>query len=727
MNNSLPTDTLISCENEPIQAPGSIQPHGALICFASDGRVLARSSTAEIWLGTLPGIGEALTPRYLNASARIAIDAALQDPSHAGDSVEWERSDGMRFDLVMHWSDDNLMVEWEHIADQTVMLAHYAALARSTIRRLQERKYTSVNEVLQAAADTVRVMTECDRVMAYRFLADDSGEVIGESRREDLVSYLYQRFPSGDIPAQARRLYVLSPIRQISSVNAVAVPIEPLLNLETNRPYDLSHSVLRSVSPVHIEYLKNMGVAASMSISIVINERLWGMIACHHMSDHRVPHAIRLSCILFMEVVTILLQQLELEQRVTAEQSVRVLGAEVAFAMRQADDPVAGLVAAASGISAMIGSDAVAIVVDGQTVMLDAPWLVDKAALLGIAEHMREAGSDLIVIESLADTQPHLIRPMTPTGVAAGLLAIQMNGDARITIIWLRNELVQTINWAGAPDKVVAMGPNGARLTPRASFESWKQVVTGRCRAWTETDVFAARELKSILQDVALQRLRDADRSRMILLATLAHDLRDPLQSVDLAVQLMRSGLASVQDAAQRVEGSTRRMQSLITYILDVSRIRAGMGLILERRKTPLTESLNATVNQLRQTYPGITIEYACPELGDAELDEDRFAQALGNLVNNARQHGDMSEPIRITGALNGVLRTIAIRNRLLRKQTVSFARLVDPFKSGALASPNNKGGMGLGLYIANAIVRGHGATLDAVFTDNEACFTVTI
>jgi light-regulated signal transduction histidine kinase (bacteriophytochrome) len=570
-------------------------------------------------------------------------------------------------------------------------------------------------------------MTGCDRVMAYRFLADDSGEVVGEARREDLVSYLYQRFPAGDIPAQARRLYVLSPIRQISSVNAVAVPIEPLLNERTNRPHDLSHSILRSVSPVHIEYLKNMGVAASMSISIVINERLWGLIACHHMSEHRVPHAVRLSCILFMEVVTILLQQLELEQRITAEQKIRVLGQEVAVALRQADDPVAGLMTAASGIAAMVGSDAVAIVVDGQTVMLNAPWLVDRAALLDIAEHMRESNSDLIVMESLAETLPHLIRPMIPTGVAAGLLAIQMNGDARVTIIWLRNELVQTINWAGAPDKVVGMGPNGARLTPRASFESWKQIVTGHCRAWTETDIFAGRELKSILQDVALQRLRDADRARMILLATLAHDLRDPLQSVDLAIQLMRSGLASVQDAAQRVEGSTRRMQSLITYILDVSRIRAGMGLILERRKVPLNKILNATVNQLSQTYPGITIETDCQDLGDADLDEDRFAQAIGNLVNNARQHGDMSKPIRITATSDGTIRSIAIRNRLLRKQTVSFARLVDPFKSGALASPNNKGGMGLGLYIANAIIRGHGATLDAVFTDNEACFTVTL
>ncbi len=727
MNKSSLTDALLACESEPIQAPGHVQPHGALICFAADGRVLAHTSTAATWLGPLPPIGGALTPRHLNASARDAIDAALKDPNHAGDSIEWENDDGVRFDLVMHWSDSSLIVEWEHIADQTASLAHYAVLARRTIRRLQERNYGSVNELLQAAAETVSTMTECDRVMAYRFLDDDSGEVVAEARRADLVPYLHQRYPAGDIPPQARRLYVLSPVRQICSVAAVPVPIEPVLNSQTGRPHDLSHAVLRSVSPVHIEYLKNMGVAASMSISIVINERLWGLIACHHMSEHRVPHAVRLSCILFVEVVTILLQQIELEQRIAAEQNIRFLSAKVALALSQADDPVAGLVEAAAGITAMIDSDAIGIVVDSQTLMLNAPLLTDRAALLGVAEHMTKAGIDLVVTASLGADLPALLRPITPAGPAAGLLAIQMNGDARVTIVWLRSELVQTINWAGAPDKVVARGPGGARLTPRGSFESWKQIVTGSSRAWNPIDSFAARELRSILQDVALQRLREADRARMILLATLAHDLRDPLQSVDLAIQLMRSGLASTHDAAQRVEGSTRRMQSLITYILDVSRIRAGMGLILARRRVPLNELLNATVEQLRQTYPGVTIENRCGDLGDAELDEDRFSQAITNIISNARQHGDMSEPIRIGAVRDGPVRTIEIRNRLLSKQTVSFSRLVDPFKSGSLANPNNKGGMGLGLYIANAIIKGHGATLGATFTESEACFTVTL
>jgi chemotaxis family two-component system sensor kinase Cph1 len=389
---------------------------------------------------------------------------------------------------------------------------------------------------------------------------------------------------------------------------------------------------------------------------------------------------------------------------------------------------VTGLVMmAARGVAAMIDSDAVEVVVDSQTVMLNASSEANRAVLLAIADYMGEARRDLLVTDPLSGDLPMLPRPRTPSGLAAGLLAIQMNGDARVTIVWLRDELVQTINWAGPPDKVIAQGPHGPRLTPRGSFDSWKQIVTGSSRAWHEIDSFAARELKSILQDVALRRLRDADRAQMILLATLAHDLRDPLQSVDLAIELLRNKIAGPHDVAERVEGSTRRMQSLITYILDISRICAGMGLILAPRTIRLNDVLNATVGQLRLSYPGITIDLACAELGEAELDEDRFAQAITNLISNARQHGDMSEPIRVTGAREGPVRTIAIRNRLSGPQTVSFSRLVDPFKSGSLANPNNKGGMGLGLYIANAIIKGHGATLGASFTEHEACFTLTL
>jgi two-component system, chemotaxis family, sensor kinase Cph1 len=727
MNETCTTPAIEACESEPIQAPGHIQSHGAWICLDPDGRIVARSATASDWLGPLPALNETLDTNHLTAAGRDAISAALLDLNHLSDSIEWQSGAGLWFDLVMHWSDGNLIVEWEHIADRHASLTHYAVLARRAIRQLQEREYASVDSLLQAATETIRTMTGCDRVMAYRFLGDHSGEVVAEAKGAELVPYLHQRYPAGDIPPQARRLYVLNPIRQISSVHAVPVPIEPPIDSKTGRPHDLSFSVLRSVSPIHIEYLKNMGVAASMSISIVIDGALWGMFACHHLSAHRVPHAVRLSCVLFTEVVTVLLQKIELRAKIATEQRIRTLSQQAAHALNQADDLVAGLVDAAHAIAAMIASDAVAVVVDNQALTLNATGIADRPALMAVADYMSSRGLDLVVTDALAVDLPDLPRPRTASGAAAGLLAVQMNGDARVTILWLRDELVHTINWAGPPDKVVANGPNGPRLTPRGSFDAWKQTVSGTSRAWSEADSFAARELKSVLQDVALQRLRDADHARMILLATLAHDLRDPLQSVDLSIELMRSGIASKEDMVRRLEGSTRRMQSLITYILDVSRIRAGMGLVLARRPVAIKKMLETTVEQLRLVYPGVVIVLACGEPGSANLDEDRFAQALANLVGNASKHGDMSMPIHIGARSNGDETTIDIRNRTLGRQTISFSRLVDPFKSGSLSNPNNKGGLGLGLYIANAIIKGHGATLDATFTDNEACFTIVI
>ncbi|MGI4813736.1 MAG: GAF domain-containing protein [Janthinobacterium lividum] len=717
--------TLDSCEHEPIHALGTIQSHGALLCFDGAGRLIAISRTAAQWLGPLPPLGECLADGHLDPLSRQAIAAALRAVSPSIESRECTNARGQRFDLVLHWSSGMLMAEWEHVGADAPAAAHYAILAQQAIHQLQQRDYETVAELLQATVNAVRSMTGFDRVMGYRFLEDDSGEVIAEAKRDDLGSYLRQRYPAADIPAQARRLYLVNPIRQIASVDAVPVPIEPPASSLNGMPYDLSHSILRSVSPIHVEYLKNMGVAASMSISLVSNNRLWGLIACHHLSDHRSSYAVRLSCGVITHVVSILIERVEFKRRTQAEQRIRALARNIAETLTQAKDASAGLSRASAEIAQLIDCDAVSIVVDDQVPY--PPDCPDRQGLLELAAHMASESHEQLLAQSMTAELAHLPRPLTASGEAAGLLAIQLMGEARITVVWLRDELVKTINWAGSPDKIVALGPNGPRATPRGSFELWQQTVRGSSRAWSSIDRFAARELKSVLQDVELDRLRSGDRQRMTLLAMLGHDLRDPLQAIQFAVDLMDRGLASSSDTSKRVEGSTRRMQSLINYILDVSRIRSGIGLHLTRSICSLDDVLSATVEQARLTHPGMTMLVDSDELGDAELDPDRFVQALSNLLGNARQHGDISAPVRIVGRRVDGLCSIEICNRTLNQQHVPLKRLVDPFKSASFNNANNRTGLGLGLYIANAIIVGHGARLSAEFDANEARFTVTL
>ncbi|WP_164707811.1 histidine kinase dimerization/phospho-acceptor domain-containing protein [Paraburkholderia phosphatilytica] len=733
-------DIVANCDQEPIHALGFIQPHGALLCFDRVGCLIAKSANAEIWLGALPELGETISDRHLSPLSRQTLRAALEHPEMADESVECRGIDGHRFDLVMHWSDGLLFAEFEQLALKTPAPTQFALFAQRAIQRLQNSEFDSIPALLQAAADSIRAMTGFDRVMGYRFLPDASGEVIAEAKQDALPPYIGQRYPASDIPAQARRLYVLNPIRQIASVDAVPVPIVPPLNSQTHGPYDLSHSVLRSVSPIHIEYLKNMGVGASMSVSIVIDGKLWGLFACHHMTPLRASHAVRLSCTVLTQVVSILIARIESKQRALAEQRVHDLRARIASELAHADDPLAGIVSRRPEIAELMPNEAVSAIVDREVVTLGGASAPDREALIALADHMAAARLDVLSSASVSTDLPQLGALHTPTGTAAGFLAIQITGDARITIVWLREELVETINWAGPPDKVIAKGVNGPRLTPRGSFEIWKQTVRGRCREWTDIDQFAARELKSILQDVALNRMREVERARTTLLATLGHDLRNPLQAINMAVQLMGRGLANTNDTARRVEGSTRRMQSLINYILDVSRIRSGVGLGMTRQDVPLRELLDAVVEQARLTHPGMRIvtDFA-PDLGVASVDPDRFNQALTNLIANARQHGDMSYPVELIACVqpgnagdghDGAApraQQVEVRNRLLKRPTVSFERLTDPFKSGSLDNPNNQGGLGLGLYIANAIIKGHDAKLDGRFTDTEARLVITL
>jgi two-component system, chemotaxis family, sensor kinase Cph1 len=500
------------------------------------------------------------------------------------------------------------------------------------------------------------------------------------------------------------------------------------VNPETQAPFDLSHSVLRSVSSVHIEYLKNMGVGASMSVSIIVDGKLWGLFACHHMQALRASHAVRLSCTVLTQVVSILISQTEARLRLSHDHRALELGQNVASDLTHADDFAAGLAGAASAIVDLVDCDAAFAVVAQEILPLRGAGAIPRTQLMALAAHMADARADVLVSSSWSRDLAGLEPPPTESGAAAGVLAVQVGGDVPVAVIWIRDELVETINWAGPPDKVVAQGPNGPRLTPRGSFEVWKQTVTGSSREWSEADQRAARELRAVLQDIALQRMREAERARTTLLATLGHDLRNPLQAINMAMLLMGRGLATSTDTARRVEGSTRRMQSLINYILDVSRIRSGLGLGLSRQLVSLRDVIESTVEQNRLAHPGVTISTRMPDdIGDAFVDPDRFSQALTNLISNARQHGDIAYPIELTARADASSQTVEISNHLRDKPTVSFDRLLDPFKSGSLNNANNRGGLGLGLYIANAIIKGHDAQLDGRFEQSQARVSIRL
>jgi chemotaxis family two-component system sensor kinase Cph1 len=423
-------------------------------------------------------------------------------------------------------------------------------------------------------------------------------------------------------------------------------------------------------------------------------------------------------------VLSLMVERVVLSERALAEERIEMLRAQVARKLAEAEDIAAGLVAASDAMLALIPSERISVVV-GQRVT-SVPTQLNRAAALELADYMGRTHQSLLATDSLL-RDLHQLTTLEGVDGAAGLLAIQLVGETAITIIWWRPELVETVDWAGSPSKGTVVVDGLTNYTPRKSFEVWRQTTRGTSAAWGKTDRFAARELKVILEQVALQRIQAAEHERAALLAIMGHDLRDPLQAIDMAVAMMTKGLVSSGDSAKRIEYSSSRMQSLISYILDVSRLRTGLGLAMEMRKTDLAGLVEKVVTQARLAHPGVEMVLQIDGLGECQADSNRLIQALSNLLANARHHGDMQYPVEIKAYRSGDHKLIELRNRLVAGQEFVPGPMTSPFNAASSRKPKNVGGLGLGLYIANAIISGHGGRLESSCEGDVVCFTVIL
>ncbi|RYE92056.1 MAG: GAF domain-containing protein, partial [Oxalobacteraceae bacterium] len=323
---------------------GLIQPHGALIAFDAEGRLTHVSRNAATIFADLPRLGArpSRSSRWLQGALAGALDDALTDAGAGLDvqPISLETTiDGVLYDVVVHGYGGRVTVEFECCETDAAGVASFALLAHRSMSRMRGK--ADFTSILSEAVLTVRELTGFDRVMAYRFHLDNSGEIVAEAKIDALAPYVGRRFPASDIPVQARRLYVANTLRLIANVNDEQVPVDALE--PGTPPLDMTYSILRSVSPIHIEYLKNINVAASMSVSIVVNGKLWGLIACHHQQAHRVPYAVRMACDVLANVISSAIQVVEERIAVGRRTAATDLRAKLAELSLQGDDLSLGL------------------------------------------------------------------------------------------------------------------------------------------------------------------------------------------------------------------------------------------------------------------------------------------------------------------------------------------------------------------------------------------------
>ena len=560
---TIPVD-LTNCDREAIHIPGSIQPHGAMLVCDLNGLICHASANAKAMLGCgHDPVGRTLSDIIGSQAAHdLRNEATKTGGSHIAGVLLNRTLPGIDhlLDVSIHHHKDRMFVEFEPSADDGEAGPSAIDLTQSLIRRISLE--SDVTAIAATGAKLARTMLGYDRVMVYQFLHNGAGRVIAEARRHDLASFMGQHFPAGDIPFQARRLYLLNPIRVISDVGYAPVPVRPPVGGNAE-PIDMSFAALRSVSPIHCEYLQNMGVAASMSMSIVVNGELWGLIACHHDSPKTVSMPARIGAELFAQYFSLQIAVAERRAEVLASTAAREKLSQI-VAGHQHGQPIADALTSNLGdLATLLGADGAGLWIDGRwssvglvpaDADLDAVMTLVNRAVSGTSWSTSELRS--------------LMGPHSGFGDAvAGLLAIPISSLPRDYLLLFRSEEAHKLEWAGQPIKHVIAGPSGDRLTPRGSFETWREEVRGKSRPWTPAEHAVAEATRTYLRDVVLHyseltaddRLR-AEQRRRILNDELNHRVKNIIALVKSIALQTGAHAASVEDYSASLEGRLRAL-----------------------------------------------------------------------------------------------------------------------------------------------------------------------
>jgi two-component system, chemotaxis family, sensor kinase Cph1 len=732
---------LTNCEREPIHIPGRIQPHGVLLVLQEPEYTrLQVSANTDVLLG-IPA--EDLLGRNLN------VLLAPQQIEQLRAACSGERLDANalylltlqindrpeRFDTTLHRIQGVLVLELEPAASQAANTPDYYALIRKAVPCLQNAR--NVEDLSCIAAEQVRQFSGFDRVMVYKFDDDGHGQVIAESKRDDLEPFLGLHYPASDIPQQARWLYMLNLLRLIADVGYTPAELIPTLNPLTGKTLDMTYSLLRSVSPIHLEYLKNMGVAASMSISLVQNDQLWGLIACHHTVPHHLPYYMRANCELLGQVVSMQLSRNEEYQDSEYRNRIQTIQAQLVQFMTEANEFQYGLVDHVPNLLSFIDAGGAAVCIKNTCSLLgNTP---DEAFVRRLVEWLA-VNNDRNVFAT-----DHLSAQFSEAAiyqeVGSGLLALTISREERAYLLWFRPEVIRTVAWSGNPNKPAEIADDGSlRLTPRKSFKLWQEQVKNRSWPWKRIEIEAVQELRRALIGVVLRRAEELARLNTQLTRSnteldafvyiSSHDLKEPLRGIHNYAYFLKEDYGEILDAEGQAKLDTLmrltlRMEALIDTLLHYSRVGQ---LKLNLQTTDLNVLLRDVLEVLQPRIQENDIEIRIPHLlPQVECDPLQLAEVFSNLIINSIKYSEKHDKwIEIgTTVLPADRRTISgdedrksgssvviyVQDNGIGIREKHYDTIFRIFKR-LHGRDEYGGGTGAGLTIARKIVERHGGSI---------------
>lgn len=731
---------LTNCEHEPIHIPGSIQPHGFLLALEPESdRIAFCSGNTLDYIGVAPSglLGKSFSSLYGD------ILTELQKDFERGRNLPHTLAiNGRLFRCTLHSNGRERILEGEPEMETEALVNIYT----QTVDFLSYmNRTTTLRELCDLVVTGMREITGYDRVMVYRFDKDYNGEVFSESVRDDLEPFLGLHYPHTDIPVQARQLYMKNLLRLIVDVDYTPVPIYTLDDAE-GKNLDLSLSILRSTSPIHVEYLQNIGVGATLTISLIHRDRLWGLIACHHYGPKNLSADVRLAA------------QLQ-GQFIMSQLDVRQSNEEYAIARRtnQALERLTSLnlppitetfkiislnpdllrVCNAKGVSLLIGET---LYTNGETPSDD-----DIRTL----SNWLDAYSNETTFST--DKLIHFLpeRKNLLAAVSGVLYHSLGNGNS---IIWYRPETVKEVHWAGDPEKAIIRDSKG--LHPRNSFNLWKQTVKSTSASWLMPEMNAAANFAHALQKQIGLLLMSREEEKYRHLSEVlketnseleninwisTHDLQEPLRKIQLIASrlISREGpqlSPEVQDALARLNASAHRMQMLLLDILKYTRIKhseesvetVDLGALVQ-------EVISESTEALQEKQGSVTVGILPDIKGVPFLLKQLFSNLILNSVKYAREGfaprieiNALPDPVPCAGNVigNPLCHAIMIKDNGIGFETQYAESIFNIFTR--LHNQNVYKGSGVGLALCKKIMQMHNGAITAEGLEGEgAVFTL--
>ncbi|MEH2123785.1 ATP-binding protein [Nostoc sp.] len=731
---------LTNCDREPIHIPSLIQPHGVLLVLQDPTlEILQVSSNSQEVVGCQPDelLNKPLSD-LLNVKQIKLIQQCLAEDFESVNPLNISikhQNKSIHFDGIIHRLDTIIILELEpkESKEKTGFFDFYQQV-RGTITRIQ--KAPTLLEMCQIVVTEVRRITGFDRVMVYRFDPEGAGSVIAEDTNQE-TPYLDLHYPPSDIPKQARQLYTLNWLRLIPDASYQPVTLIPVNNPLTNQPLDLSLSVLRSVSPLHLEYMQNMGVTASMSISLMHEQKLWGLIACHHSSPKYISYNIRTICEFIGQVMSVELANKEASENIDYKNQLKSLQTQFVEGLSQAEYFLDGMVQMKSQLLNLVSATGAVICSGGQYIQVGkTPSESEIHALLDWIKP--QVHHNLFETRSLTKNYP---AAESFKAIASGVLALEISKVHHDYILWFRPEVIQTVNWGGNPNKPVEVYSDGSlRMSPRKSFELWQETVQGSALPWKPCEVEAVAELRNLVVGVVL---RQADKLASInfelqrsneeldsFAYVASHDLKEPLRGIHNYANFLMEDYVDVLDGdgiakLQTLVRLTQRMEDLINSLLHFSRLGRAE---LIRQPVNLNELVPQIIATLTISRPQSEVEFRIPHpFKTIQCDRAQINELFSNLISNAIKYNDKPQKWVEIGFIEGngerkvasTSLTFYVRDNGIGISPDHQGKIFEIFRR-LHGRDEFGGGTGVGLTIARKIVERHGGRIWVKSTPTE-------